>query len=221
MSDKILVYSVSGYEGDVDWISNYEMTDKIEEAQVVVFPGGADIDPKLYGFEEHPKTYYSKSADERDLAAYNKMNKDQLAVGICRGAQFLCAMNGGKLIQDVKGHSIGKTHQIYTKQRPQIELHAISLHHQMMYPFNLPDDDYTLLYVASCGTDHENITHDLKTGRRLDLNRLFERGEPEVVLFHKENTPLGLAIQSHPEMMRVDSGFVKEMNKIITKLLEK
>ena len=149
MSNKILVYSVSGYEGDVDWISNYEMTDKIEEAQVVVFPGGADINPELYGFEEHPRTYYSKSADERDLAAYKKMNKDQLAVGICRGAQFLCAMNGGKLVQDVKGHSIGKTHQIYTIQRPQIELHAISLHHQMMYPYEMNSAHYDILYTSN------------------------------------------------------------------------
>lgn len=221
MSNKILVYSVSGFESDVDWISNYEITDKIEEAQVVVFPGGADINPELYGFEKHPKTYYSGSADERDLAAYNKMNKNQLAVGICRGAQFLCAMNGGKLIQDVEGHSIGRTHTIHTTQSPVIELQAISLHHQMMYPFNLLDDEYTLLYVASCGREHENVTRDLKTGEILNLNEIYEWGEPEVVLFHKENTPLGLAIQSHPEMMRADSSFVKEMNMIITKMLEK
>lgn len=221
MSNKILVYSVSGYEGDVDWINDYEMVHDIKDAKVVVFPGGSDINPELYGFTVHPSTYFSKSADERDLMAYKAMNADQLAVGICRGAQFLCAMNGGKLIQNVYGHSIGRTHAIKTIMSPPIELQAISLHHQMMYPYNMPKSDYTLLYTASCAESYENDTKDVKTNKALNLQPIYDFGEPEVVLFHKTDCPMGLAIQSHPEMMRFESGFVKEMNNIIVRLLEK
>lgn len=221
MNKKILVYSVSGYESDIDWISNYKMTQNIEDAEVVVFPGGADINPELYGFDVHPSTFYSTRADERDLKAYHAMKANQLAVGICRGAQFLCAMNGGKLIQDVCGHSIGRTHAIKTMQSPQIELQVISLHHQMMFPYNLTSSDYTLLYTSNCGGNYENVTRDQKTNKTLNLHLLLDFGEPEVVLFHKDKSPMGLAIQSHPEMMRLECGFVKEMNRIIEKLLEK
>lgn len=33
-------------------------------------------------------------------------------VGICRGAQFLNVMAGGKMIQHVEGHAIHGTHEI-------------------------------------------------------------------------------------------------------------
>lgn len=219
MSNKILVYSVSGFERDANWISNSEIIDDIKKADVVIFPGGADVDPKLYGFKAISQTYVSEYADKRDMNAYNKLKPNQLAVGICRGAQFLCVMNGGKLIQDVKGHAIGKTHSILTTQKPTIELQALSLHHQMMYPFNLSTDDYTILYKSNCGYEYCDSVSE--SGKPLNLNYIYDYGEPEVVVFHKENKPMSLAIQSHPEMMRLESGFVKEMNNIIVELLKK
>ena len=219
MKDKILVYSVSGWINDVEWITDYEITDDIEKAKIVVFPGGADVNPKLYGFGLHPNTHYSDAADSRDLAAWKKLKPEQLAVGICRGAQFLCVANGGKLIQDVSGHAIGRTHAIRTTMSPTIELQAISLHHQMMYPFNLSNNDYTMLYSSFCASDISNIATD-DAGKRLNLDPVYSFGEPEVVLFHKNNSPMCLAIQSHPEMMRIESSFVKEMNKLIVNLLK-
>lgn len=219
MSNKILVYPVSGFEGDVNWILNSKITNDIQKADIIVFPGGADVNPKLYGFKEHPSTYISEYSDKRDIVAYEAMRPDQLAVGICRGAQFLCVMNGGKLIQNVKGHAIGRTHPIRTVQSPTIELQALSLHHQMMYPFNLPDDCYTMLYKSNCGYEYCDSVSE--NGKPLNLDFVYDYGEPEVVVFHKENKPIGLAIQSHPEMMRLESGFVKEMNNIIVELLKK
>lgn len=221
MSNKILVYCVSGWEGDANWISNSKVVNNIEKAEIVVFPGGADINPKLYGFSLDPRTHYSDVADKRDLDAWNKLKPNQLAVGICRGAQFLCAINGGKLIQDVDGHAIGRTHSIYTVSNPTIELQALSLHHQMMYPFNLTSSDYTMLYIAHNANHFNNISTDEKSGLKLNIDKIYEQGEPEVVVFHKEGKPISLAIQSHPEMMRSECGFVREMNNIIVELLKK
>ena len=224
---KVLIYSVSGRINDIDWIDNYEATDNITEAQIVVFPGGADVNPDLYGFREHPATYTSRMADERDIAALKAMKPNQLAVGICRGAQFLCVANGGKLIQDVHGHALGYTHEVveYDKLYGAIKadgkkLQTSSLHHQMMYPYNLQFDDYDLLYVSFVGRDLSGL--DLsKDGKRLRTEYIKSYGEPEVVLFHKGNNPKCLAIQGHPEMMRHECTFVKEMNNIINNLLNK
>lgn len=109
---KLKVFSVSGYEHDVNWIDNIEVVNKIENADIVVFPGGADVDPKLYDNKRLSGTYTSVYADERDLDAWNKMKPNQLAIGICRGAQLLTVLNGGMLIQDVDNHAIGYTHTI-------------------------------------------------------------------------------------------------------------
>jgi hypothetical protein len=40
-----------------DWIYNHELTDVLEEADIVLFTGGEDVDPSLYGCEPHPNTY--------------------------------------------------------------------------------------------------------------------------------------------------------------------
>lgn len=219
MKNKILVYPVSGWESDANWIYNSKCVKDINKADVVVFPGGADINPKLYDFNVSPYTHYNDNDDKRDLKAWDKLKPNQLAVGICRGSQFLCIMNGGKLIQHVEGHAIGTTHAIRTLDVPHIELQALSLHHQMMYPFNLSKEDYTILYSSHCAIIIDTSTPDLN-GKLLNSQFLNTCGEPEVVVFHKENKPTCLAIQSHPEMMRIDSGFVKEMNNLIVELLK-
>ena len=59
-----------------------------------------------------------------------------------------------------------------------------------------------------------------KDGSRLDVTAFEQWGEPEVVIFHRGG-PVSLAIQGHPEMMRHDCIFVKEMNNIINDLLNK
>ena len=50
--------------------------------------------------------------------------------GICRGAQFLCAMAGGKLVQNITGH--GGSHPVRTNDGRLISV--TSTHHQMQLP---------------------------------------------------------------------------------------
>ena len=44
-----------------------------------------------------------------------KVSPNQLCVGVCRGSQFLCVMNGGLLVQDVGYHGVFGTHAIYNE----------------------------------------------------------------------------------------------------------
>lgn len=80
---------------------------------LVVFIGGADVNPRLYGCDNrHPTTSFSDTVDKRDVYAYKKAQEQGCNMtGICRGAQFLNVMNGGSLIQHTTGHN-NRTHDV-------------------------------------------------------------------------------------------------------------
>ena len=74
----------------------YEITEVLKEADIVIFTGGSDVDPIMYGAERNDNTYSNISRDIFEKALYQQINHDkQLAIGICRGSQFLTVMNGG------------------------------------------------------------------------------------------------------------------------------
>ena len=90
--------AIVGLMAEAGWVRSVT----IDEADLVVFGGGADISPELYGQEPLPQTYFDEDRDTHEIWAYNKCVTSKIPMfGICRGAQFLHAMNGGKLWQDV------------------------------------------------------------------------------------------------------------------------
>ena len=75
----------------------------------VVFAGGADLDPALYGEEAHAET--TGLRPERDAAELplmrSALDRDLPTLGICRGMQLLTVVSGGSLVQhlpDAVGH---------------------------------------------------------------------------------------------------------------------
>ena len=81
----------------------------LERLDAVVFAGGADLDPGLYGEEPHPET--TGLRPERDAAEVPLMkaalDRDLPLLGICRGMQVLSVVRGGSLVQhlpDAVGH---------------------------------------------------------------------------------------------------------------------
>jgi putative glutamine amidotransferase len=69
----------------------------------VVFSGGSDLDPELYGAEAHPET--SGIRHERDRAELALLTaalaRDMPVLAICRGSQVLNVALGGDLVQHV------------------------------------------------------------------------------------------------------------------------
>lgn len=101
------------------------------EADLVVFTGGADVDPALYGEKAHPQTRFSASRDEADLKLYKVCLDNGIPMfGVCRGAQFLHVMNGGKLFQHVNNHN--GDHSIYDVVGMRVINKVSSVHHQMV-----------------------------------------------------------------------------------------
>ena len=81
----------------------------LDRLDAVVFAGGADLDPSLYGAEPHAET--TGLRPERDAAEVPLMraalDRDLPTLGICRGMQVLSVVCGGSLVQhlpDVVGH---------------------------------------------------------------------------------------------------------------------
>lgn len=189
------------------WIKGSKLTDTLEEADLVLFTGGGDISNKLYGCKKHPSTCPDTARDAEEVALWNKIKPTQKVVGICRGAQLITAMLGGKLIQDVNNHWCGRTHMITDGERA----YAItSLHHQMCFPFNMDKKHYDVLYWSY------NNSSDYYRAPDVDIEAM--TCEPEVIAYHVPNKPKCLAIQGHPEMMPLDHVTVNMFNDLIEKL---
>lgn len=178
--------------GGKTFIKNSVLVPNIEDADIIILPGGADINPSIYHKERHhTTTWLNQERDEREINDFNSVREDQVVLGICRGAQLLCALFGGILVQNCHNHC-GCDHQITNSERT---FNITSIHHQMMYPYDIPKENYDILYRST------RRLSDVYEGDGVNPQLIIEDGEPEIVLFHKEGMPLSLAVQGHPEMM--------------------
>ncbi len=67
----------------------------------IIFSGGADVDPSIYGAEPHPETDSPQAhRDAGELALLRAaLERDLPTLAICRGFQLLNVVRGGDLIQ--------------------------------------------------------------------------------------------------------------------------
>lgn len=208
----VKVYVIGSSVGYARPIYDSILVDNIEEADVVVLTGGADVDPSTYG-RTNVASWGSKSRDDFEIEEYKKVRPNQLVYGCCRGEQLLTILNGGNLVQDVKNHGIYGYHNMIDNDG---NIWAISsLHHQMAYPYDLDPKDYTVLMKS-----YPARSADHYIGDGINKDKIMENGEPEVIVFHKEGSPIGLGVQGHPEMMEIDHPTVKEFNRILREWLE-
>lgn len=205
------VFVVGGAVGYAKFLENASIVNNIKEADVVLFTGGEDVDPSLYNCEKHPRTHSNLQRDLEEKKVFESVTPGkQVCLGICRGSQFLCVMNGGWLVQHCTDHAIGYTHGI-TDGRVCYQI--TSTHHQMQYPYNLDRNDYNVLYRS------ENNRSDTYEGEGIDPRYVYNWGEPEIVYYHKEGLPKCLAVQGHPEMIP-NSPVAKMINNLVNKLVD-
>jgi len=187
--------------------------DGFDGVDAVVFWGGADIHPMFYNSPKHPQSQAGNGPSARDVFEWKSMMYCKMhnipMIGVCRGAQMMCAFAGGELIQDVTGHSGGRGHDMTTSDGEVIL--TTSCHHQMMYPF---DVDHEMLAWTTNGLS----TH-YQFSERKDSDRMDGKVEPEVVYFPRIR---GLAIQGHPEWADQNSRYVQYCLELVrSKLLTK
>ena len=165
--------------------------DNIKDPDLVVFTGGADINPLIYKqnpIKECGVIFHDR--DRRELAAYEKY-KDIPKVGICRGAQLLNVLSGGSMYQHVTGHH--GQHQV-TNLLGNVYKESLvtnSCHHQMM----IPGKDGELLAFS----DRRSTSYLADPEAKLSPPEV----DVEVVYY---DTTKSLCFQAHPEWYPAQPG---------------
>lgn len=174
---------------------------------VFILWGGRDISPRFYGQKPHPKNQAGNDVHltERDRLEWylcHEARKNLMPIiGVCRGAQLLCAFAGGSLFQDVTDHNTA--HKITTHTGETFV--AAADHHQMM---DLRGTKYRMLAWADEKRSSFYDTDEPDGGTNLPV----EGKEPEVVYFPEINA---LAIQPHPEWERENTPFLLWLNNVV------
>lgn len=181
----------------------YTLVNLPEEADIIVFTGGEDINPELYCQKKCEYTYFSPSRDEFEVSLYNEF-PNKLFVGICRGAQLLSALKGGDIVQHINSVHKGYHPVMYKNEKVMVN----SLHHQAIIVNNrmkvLMAEDAPLqgiVFHYDAVNEEENLFYC-------------------VDMFKQENV---FGVQFHPELMDIKERavgiFQNELNTFIEERL--
>lgn len=164
----------------------------IAAADLIQFTGGHDVSPELYGEQKHPRTGTNPIRDAREQLIFKQAHGAGAPMaGICRGAQFLNVMCGGKLWQDVDNHALGKTHPAWDTRTGE-ELQVTSTHHQMIIPG--PESRVILVAKESRRRSRMNQAHELS---------VYEPNPVDVEALHYPLSNV-FCFQPHPEFFDKD-----------------
>lgn len=169
-------------------ISGWTIAEQLDpDIDLIQFTGGADVDPSYYKEARHPATRSSPERDAREAVIYRENVGRIPLAGICRGAQFLNVMNGGRMWQHVTNHAIGGTHAAHC-HLTDTEVQVTSTHHQMMRE-----------------APHARV---LMTANICDNKQSWEQEEvgfvnPDIEALLYEDTK-SLCYQPHPEYVHMD-----------------
>ena len=189
---------------------------QIDEFSVVCFEGGTDINPMLYGAAKNSWTQNPDVGRDKTEANIFKrcMQTGAAVLGICRGAQLACALSGGTLIQHVTGHENG-SHSMFIGNAVKQEhwndkvISTTSCHHQMMYPFDMAPEDFSVLAWAE---KPRSQCYWEEKGETLRIPPV----EPEVVWFPKTRS---IAIQGHPEWAEMGGDYMRYSCDLVRQFL--
>ena len=163
------------------------MSRKHEGYDGIVFTGGEDVTPFLYGKAKHSTTFCNLDRDLREVAIFNNSPLDMPKIGICRGAQFLNVKNHGSMWQDVDKHAIGGCHDARSDDG-QVFM-VTSTHHQMMIPGH---GNNIVMLSAKESTRNTNVDTEYryKQGEENDWDDI------EALFYWETNS---FCFQPHPE----------------------
>ena len=191
MGHKILVPLSFGYgraiEGLGDLTSDIkDFSQNTEDYKLVLFTGGADVDPRLYGdISPDGLCCCNPTRDMLEVQIFSHARKFGIKMtGICRGSQLINVLSGGKMVHHVTGHA-GGFHDVETSKGEVIETN--SMHHQMIVP---PDDGHVIGWARE---SQSNMYFGNK-----DEQMEWEKPETEIILVPRT---MCCGVQWHPEMM--------------------
>ncbi len=191
-----------------DGVETIKKPEDIKEGACLLLHGGSDISPTLYNHKVSKYCHAGSYVTPRDATERDMINQavalGNPIIGICRGAQLLCAVDGGHLVQHIIGHG-NNGHQVLSQQYGNLGV-SNTAHHQMMVPRRTK-------YNQTIGFVDETI-HGFEQEDKL---RVYT-STPEIVYFEELN---GLGIQGHPEWMERTNDYLLSLRRIIKDYLLK
>lgn len=183
------IYVVGADTAYANWLCEigFEITGEVDKADVFMFTGGEDVTPALYKHKCLPRTYNNVLRDKYEVAYFGLARERHLPmIGVCRGSQFLGAMSGAKLVQDMSHPYL---HEVETFDGKR--LIANSTHHQAVF---IPEEmeegkDYKLLAWAKNLSPFHSIADD-----KIKFSKDYR--ETECTWWYKTRC---FGIQPHPE----------------------
>ena len=176
---------------------------------LAILTGGADVSPELYNQRNH-HSYPNPPRDAYEVANFNIAYKAGIpVVGICRGAQLLCVLAGGSLVQHLDGHS--SSHDVVTADSHRFQVS--SLHHQIAYPWDIPENEWELLAWSdepiAKAYEYDGVRVLASADTQMNI-------EPDVIYYH---TRKALAAQFHPEFMSAKAPARTWLNAVMDKYM--
>lgn len=191
VSKKFFIVGGSRY-GEPRVLANYgyEQVHVMADADFVVFTGGADINPALYGEKPHHTVYFNATRDTLEVAEYKRATGlGKALLGICRGAQLLNVMAGGSLYQDISHPSY---HEVVTDTGERFM--SNSVHHQMLRVGKGA--------IIKAWSENLSPNHFFMDGNE-EVFHVDVEQEPEVVIYPEHRMVL---VQGHPEFGHTEAG---------------
>ena len=208
--NKILVQDFYSYEHTVDPFGH--TTDDIQnlfssprEFKLILFSGGADVNPALYGHESPDRLCgYSTSRDAIDTKIFKLAMKNNIKmVGICRGLQFLNVMSGGTMMHHISHHE--NSIHAFVSPRLSHTIYVNSLHHQMVMPhkdafiIGSTEDQISTVYFGNNDQPEKRSGSDVEALYMPVIN--------------------ACGVQYHPEMMDTGSEGVNFFRNLVDEFL--
>lgn len=174
---------------DMLYEAGHWTTDDIDtDHDAVLYDGGPDVCPYLYGEEKLARTFPDLAKERENIRVFKNTPTLKPKIGICYGGQFLNVMSGGSMWQDVDNHTADHEIDIIKVGKIQVT----STHHQMM----IPGMDALVIAVA-------NKARTFQSDRRvINVPSNYDKwDDPEVIYYSHTNS---LCFQPHPEYFKGD-----------------
>lgn len=192
------------YKVDVALIPQY-----VDLIDGMLFSGGDDLDPSLWGESYHPKVNPIDPARQRfELALMKAVERRQIpTLGICLGSQLMNVYRGGSMIQFLPEHDRANPLEHRKGEgtgwnRHEVKLESDSIPAQLLGKTQI-----------NTNTSHKQAMH--KVGRNLRVIAKAPDGIIEGI--EDASLPLWLGVQWHPERLIAEPDHLKLFQLLVEK----
>lgn len=173
-----------------------DIGDLLDRLDGVIATGGGDIDPSVFGQEQHETTdEIDAERDAFELALIKEVvARDMPLLGICRGLQIMNVAFGGTLHQDIDA-LVENSHQ----HRQQNE----KIHHEQVYQTaTLTPGDHPLRnHAQGDQIEINSFHHQCINVLASPLVSMAETDDGVIEAVYHPQMSYGMAVQWHPEML--------------------